>query len=78
MPKWLRTDGWLAGGVGGVVAVPLAIVLHELGHLRGIRPHSDSPTRSFAMPPPVGPIPGSGLRSFRAGDMVAAAALAEP
>ena len=32
MQKWLRTDGWLAGGVGGVVAAPLSIVLHELGH----------------------------------------------
>lgn len=33
MRKWLQTDGWLAGGVGGVVAAPLLI-----GWLRWLGP----------------------------------------
>ena len=76
MRKWLRTDGWLAGGVGGVVAAPLSIVLHELGHFGAFV--------AFGLPDPVlryasASWAGSGewLTLFRAGDM-AAAALAEP
>ena len=32
MQKPMQTDGWLAAVVGGAVALPLSIVLHELGH----------------------------------------------
>lgn len=77
MPKWLRTDGWLAGGVGGVVAAPLSIVLHELGHFGAYA--------AFGFPDPVlryasasWADSGEWATLFRAGDMAAAAALAEP
>ena len=77
MPKWLQTDGWLAGGVGGVVAVPVAIVLHELGHFGAFV--------AFGFPDPVlrytsvsWAHSGEWVTLFRAGDMAAAAALAEP
>ncbi|MDE2863481.1 MAG: hypothetical protein OXR05_00120 [Gemmatimonadota bacterium] len=77
MQKWLRSDGWLAGGVGGVVAVPLAIVLHELGHFGAFV--------AFGLPDPVlryasvsWAHSGEWVALFRAGDMAAAAALAEP
>jgi len=75
--KWLRTDGRLAGGGGGVVAAPLSIVLHELGHFGAFV--------AFGLPDPVlryasASWAGSGewLTLFRAGDMAASAALAEP
>lgn len=32
MQKLMQTDGWLAAVVGGAVALPLSIVVHELGH----------------------------------------------
>ena len=77
MRKWLQTDGWLAGGVGGVVAVPVAIVLHELGHFGAYA--------AFGFPDPVlryasasWADSGEWATLFRAGDMAAAAALAEP
>ncbi len=77
MRKLLRTDGWLAGGVGGAVAAPLSIVLHELGHFAAYA--------AFGFPDPVLRYAsvswaGSGewTTLFRAGDMAAAAALAEP
>ncbi len=77
MRKWLRTDGWLAGGVGGLVAVPLAIVLHELGHFGAYV--------AFGFPDPVLRYAsvswaGSGewATLFHAGDMAATTALAEP
>lgn len=77
MRKWLRADGWLAGGVGGAVAAPLSIVLHELGHFGAFA--------AFGFPDPVlrhtsvsWAHSGEWVALFRAGDLAAAAALAEP
>lgn len=77
MRRWLRSHGRLAALVGGAIALPLSIVLHELGHF-GVY-------AGFGFPDPV-------LRStsaswagsaefkmlFRAGDVEAASAIAEP
>ena len=77
MPNWRGTEGWLARGVVGAVAVPVAILLHELGHFGAYV--------AFGFPDPVlryasASWAGSGefLTLVRAGDMAAAAAIAEP
>ena len=77
MPNWGGTDGWLAGGVGGAVALPLAIVLHELGHFGAYVAFGFSdPVLRFSSASWAGSREFAIL--FRAGDMAAAAALAEP
>ena len=77
MGKWLRVRGWLTEVTGGAIAAPLSIILHELGHFGAFA--------GFGFPDPVlrfssASWAGSGeFRAlFRAGDMEAAAALAEP
>ena len=32
MRQWLRGGKWLAGLVGGAIAAPIGIMLHEVGH----------------------------------------------
>ena len=77
MLKWLRTDGWLAGAVGGAVAAPLAIVVHELGHFGAYVAFGFSdPVLRFSSASWAGSREFATL--FRAGDMAAAAALAAP
>ena len=77
MPNWGGTDGWLAGGVGGAVALPLAIVLHALGHFGAYVAFGFSdPVLRFSSASWAGSREFAIL--FRAGDMAAAAALAEP
>ena len=77
MHKWLRGRKWLHGAAGGAIAGPFSIVLHELGHFvafiaLGFRdPVLRSTSASWA---------GSGefKTLWRAGDVEAAAAIAEP
>ena len=77
MPNWGGTDGWLAGGVGGAVAVPLMIVLHELGHFGAYIAFGFSdPVLRYSSASFAGL--GEWAMLVRAGDMAAAAALAEP
>lgn len=75
--KWLRADGWFAAVVGGAIALPLSIILHELGHFGAYTGlgFPDAVLRSTSAS-----WAGSGefKMLFRAGDMEAAAAIAEP
>ena len=77
MRKWLRDGGWWAGVAGGAIAFPIAVLLHELGHYGA--------DVALGLPDPVlryssASWSGSGefTRLFRAGDLEAAAAIAEP
>ena len=73
----LRDGSWWAGMVGGAIAFPIAVLLHELAHFGAYA--------AFGFPDPVlryasAGWSGSGefTRLFRAGDVEAAAAIAEP
>lgn len=75
--KWLRGTGWLAGVVGGAIAFPIAVILHELGHFGA--------DTAVGLPDPVlryASAGWSGSGEFRAlvraGDIEAATAIAEP
>ena len=73
----VRGDGWFAAVVGGAIALPLSIIFHELGHFGAFTGFGfpDAVLRSTSAS-----WAGSGefKMLFRAGDMEAAAALAEP
>ena len=75
--RWLRESSWWASVAGGVIAFPIAVVPHELGHYGAYI--------AFGFPDPVlrccsASWSGAGefTRLFRAGDIEAAAAIAEP
>ena len=75
--EWLRSGRWLAGVVGGAIAFPVAVLVHELGHFGAFA--------AFGFPDPVLRFAstswsGSGefARLIRAGDVEAAAALVQP
>ncbi len=77
MPKWFRADGSFAAVAGGAIAFPIAVLVHELGHFGAYV--------AFGFPDPVlrhasAGWSGSGefTRLMRAGDVEAAAAIAEP
>lgn len=77
MPNWRGTEGWLARGVAGAVAVPVAILLHELGHYGAYVAFGFSdPVLRYSSASWAGS--GEFATLFRAGDMAAAAAIAEP
>ncbi len=75
--EWLRSGRWLAAVTGGAIAFPIAVLVHELGHLGAFA--------AFGFPDPVLRFSstswsGSGefARHIRAGDVEAAAALVQP
>ena len=77
MRKWSPDGRWWAGVGGGAIAFPIAVMVHELGHFGAFF--------AFGFPDPVlryasAGWAGSGefTRLFRAGDVEAAAAIAEP
>lgn len=74
---WLRSGKWLAGLAGGAIAAPIGILLHELGHF--------AVNVACGFPDTVlryASVSWSGSSEFRrlwrAGDVEAATALAEP
>ena len=75
--EWLRSGRWVTGVAGGVIAFPIAVLVHELGHFGAFA--------AFGFPDPVlryssTSWSGSGefARHIRAGDVEAAAALVQP
>ena len=77
MDKWWRDGGWWARVGGGALAFPIAVLLHELGHFGAYA--------ASGLPDPVlhySSASWSGAaeftRLFRAGDLEAATAIAEP
>ena len=77
MREQLRDGGWWAAVAGGVIAFPIAVLLHELGHYGA--------NVALGLPDPVlryasasGSGSGEFSRFWRAGDLEAAAAIAEP
>lgn len=75
--RWLRDGNWWASVAGGAIAFPIAVLLHELGHFGAYV--------AFGFPDPVlgccsASWSGAGefATLFRAGDVEAAAAIAEP
>ena len=77
MRKWWRDGGWWARIGGGALGFPIAVVVHELGHFGSYV--------AFGLPDPVlryasvsWAHSGEFRSLMRAGDVEAAAALAEP
>ena len=75
--RWLRADGWVAAVVGGALAFPVAVLLHELAHFGAYV--------AFGFPDPVLRHAATGWsgcgefgRLIRGGDAEAAAALFDP
>ena len=72
----LRSGKWLAGVAGGAIAFPIAVLLHELGHFGAYA--------AFGFPDPVLSYSSAGWADeqfdalMEAGDLEAAAAIAEP
>ena len=75
--QWLREGKWLAGLVGGMIAAPVGIVLHELGHFAvSVAGGFPDTVLRYASVSWTG---SSEFRAlWRAGDVEAAAAIAEP
>lgn len=75
--QWLRSGKWLAGLAGGAIAAPIGIQLHELGHytVNAACGFPDTVLRYASVS-----WTGSSefRRLWRAGDVEAAAAIAEP
>lgn len=77
MHKWMRGRKWLHRAVGGAVAGPFSIVLHELGHFAAfILFEFRDPVLRFSSASWAGS--GRFKALWRAGDVEAAAAIAEP
>ena len=77
MRKWLQDGNWWAGVGGGAIAFPVAVLLHELAHFGTFT--------LFGFPDPVLHFASTGWTGsgrfrtlIRAGDLEAAAAIAEP
>ena len=74
--KWLRDGSWWTAVAGGALAFPIAVLLHELGHFVGYS--------VFGFPDPVLRFSSAGWADeqfdalVEAGDLEAAAAIAEP
>ena len=74
--RWLRDGSWWTAVAGGAISFPIAVLLHELGHFAGYT--------AFGFPDPVLHYGSAGWADeehqalLRAGDLVAAAAIAKP
>ena len=74
--RWLRDGSWWAAVAGGAISFPIAVLLHELGHFAGYS--------AFGFPDPVLHYGSASWADeehqalLRAGDLVAAAAIAKP
>ena len=77
MRQWLRGGKWLAGLVGGAIAAPIGILLHELGHF-GAYVACGFPETALRFSSASWAGSGQFRRLWRAGDLEAAAAIAEP
>lgn len=75
--EWLRRGKWLAGLAGGMIAAPIGIVLHELGHFTvNVACGFPDTVLRYASVSWTGS--GEFRRLWREGDVEAAAAIAEP
>ncbi len=75
--QWLRSGNWLAGLAGGAIAAPIGIQLHELGHFAvGVAYGFPDTVLRYASVSWTGS--SEFRRLWRAGDVEAAAAIAEP
>ena len=75
--EWFRSGRWLPGVGGGAIAGPLSIVLHELGHFGAyVACRFPDPVLRFSSASWTGS--GEFERLWRAGDVEAAAAIAQP
>lgn len=76
MRKWLKDGSWWAAVAGGVIAFPIAVLLHELGHFGAFA--------AFGFPDPVLSFASADWADaqydalMEAGDVEAAAAIAAP
>ncbi len=75
--KWIPGGTWLPGLAGGAIAGPLSIVLHELGHFGAyVAFRFPDPVLRFSSAGWTGSAQFKGL--WRAGDLEAAGAIAQP
>ena len=75
--QWLRQGKWLAGLIGGMIAAPVGIVLHELGHF-AVNVACGFPDTVLRYASVSWTGSSEFRRLWRAGDVEAAAAIAEP
>jgi len=75
--EWLRSGNWLAGLAGGAIAAPIGILLHELGHF-AVNVACGFPDNVLRYASVSWTGSSEFRRLWRAGDVEAAAAIAEP
>lgn len=75
--EWLRSGKWLAGLAGGMIAAPIGIVLHELGHY-AVNVACGFPDTVLRYASVSWTGSSEFRRLWREGDVEAAAAIAEP
>ncbi|MCY3929935.1 MAG: hypothetical protein OXG81_16860 [Acidobacteria bacterium] len=75
--EWLRSGKWLAGLAGGAIAAPIGIQLHELGHF-AVNVACGFPDNVLRYASVSWTGSSEFRRLWRAGDVEAAAAIAEP
>jgi len=75
--EWLRGGKWLAGLAGGAIAAPIGIQLHELGHF-AVNVACGFPDNVLRYASVSWTGSSEFRRLWRAGDVEAAAAIAEP